>query len=491
MRYLKQSTSVDLGIGPFLDSTDGVTPETGLSITQPDVRLKKNGGNWAQKNASQTLSHEENGWYEVNLDATDTATLGVLLLNVSKSGALPVWFEFMVLPANAYDTFVLGTDRFDVDVLAMAADVVTSSALASSAVTEIQTGLATASSIAALNDLSATEVEDAVWDAAIASHLDSGSTGAALNAAGSSGDPWSTALPGAYTAGTAGHILGTNLNATVSSRASQTSVDTIDGIVDSILDDTGTQIPNQITALNDISASDVWAVTVRTLSAGTNIVLAKGTGITGFNDLSATQVEDAVWDADTADHQDSGSTGEALSAAGSGGDPWATSLPGSYTAGQAGYIIGNNINATISSRASQTSVDTVDGIVDAILVDTGTTIPAQISGLNDISASDVWAAGTRELTSGDNIVLAKGTGVTGFNDPTATENADALLNRDMSAVSDTNSRSPLNALRILRNKVSTTSGNLVVTKENDTTTAWTGTLTSDPSASPITGVDPA
>jgi hypothetical protein len=114
MRFLKQSTAVDLGIGPFVDSTDGVTAETALTLTQPDIRLKKNGGAWAQKNASQTLSHEENGWYEVSLDTTDTNTLGVLLLNVSESGALPVFCEFMVLPANVYDSLVGGSDVLDV-----------------------------------------------------------------------------------------------------------------------------------------------------------------------------------------------------------------------------------------------------------------------------------------------------------------------------------------------------------------------------------------
>lgn len=34
----------------------------------------------------------------------------------------------------------------------------------------------------------------------------------------------------------------------------------------------------------------VWATASRLLTAGTNIVLAKGTGVTGFNDLSAAQV---------------------------------------------------------------------------------------------------------------------------------------------------------------------------------------------------------
>lgn len=186
----------------------------------------------------------------------------------------------------------------------------------------------------------------------------------------------------------------------------------------------------------------VWATTTRVLTAGTNIALAKGTGVTGFNDLDAagvrsavglasanldtqlaaiddfldtevaaiktvtdrlgTTVEsvgspgdyvftaaalaqgpsggggltaaaiaDAVWEEAIADHSGtSGGTAEALSAAGASGDPWITALPGSYTAGQAGYIMGTNLNATVSSRATQSSLDTVDGIVDSILVDT-------------------------------------------------------------------------------------------------------------------------
>jgi hypothetical protein len=115
-RFLKQSTSVDVPIGPFLDATDGVTAETGLTITQPDIRLKKNGGNWAQKNAAQTLTHEENGYYEVTLDATDTGTLGLLRLAVAESGALPIWEDFIVLPAVVYDSLVAGSDTLTVDV---------------------------------------------------------------------------------------------------------------------------------------------------------------------------------------------------------------------------------------------------------------------------------------------------------------------------------------------------------------------------------------
>ena len=52
---------------------------------------------------------------------------------------------------------------------------------------------------------------------------------------------------------------------------------------------------------------------------------------------------------------------------------------------------GTTLPSTLSTIESK--VDVVDTNVDAILVDTGTTIPAQISGLNDIAATDIVTAG--------------------------------------------------------------------------------------------------
>lgn len=115
MNWLRQSTAVDIGLGPFVDSTDGFTAETALTIAQADVRLKKNGGAWAQKNQASSATHEENGWYEVSLDATDTNTLGILIVAVNETGALPVWKEFLVVPANVYDALVSGTEWLTVD----------------------------------------------------------------------------------------------------------------------------------------------------------------------------------------------------------------------------------------------------------------------------------------------------------------------------------------------------------------------------------------
>ena len=75
--------------------------------------------------------------------------------------------------------------------------------------------------------------------------------------------------------------------------------------------------------------------------------------------------------------------------------------------------------------------------------------------------------------------------------PTAIQNADALLNRDMGAVSDTNSRTPLNALRWIRNRFTIIGSVLSVKKEDDSTEAWASTLSTDATADPITGSDPA
>lgn len=86
----------------------------------------------------------------------------------------------------------------------------------------------------------------------------------------------------------------------------------------------------------------------------------------------------------------------------------------------------------------------------------------------------------------DALFAASATGI-----PTATENADALLNRDMSTGTDTNTRSPRNALRFLRNKWDLVAGTLTVKKEDDSTTAWTAAVSTDAAAVPVIGSDPA
>ena len=100
---LRQSTALTLKVGPFVDATDGSTPETALTITQADVRLSKNGGLFAQKNDATAATHDENGFYLVTFNATDVATLGRLRFSIQKAGALPVWRDLHVVHADFWD----------------------------------------------------------------------------------------------------------------------------------------------------------------------------------------------------------------------------------------------------------------------------------------------------------------------------------------------------------------------------------------------------
>ena len=112
MLFLKQSTaSQAVVIGPFVDDTDGKTAETGLTIANTDIHLSKNGGTFADKN-SGGATHDANGWYAITLDATDTATVGRLQIEVSASGALPVFAEFQVVEESIYDALFASSAAF-------------------------------------------------------------------------------------------------------------------------------------------------------------------------------------------------------------------------------------------------------------------------------------------------------------------------------------------------------------------------------------------
>jgi hypothetical protein len=125
-------------------------------------------------------------------------------------------------------------------------------------------------------------------------------------------------------------------------------------------------------------------------------------------------IADQVWDEAIAGHLGAGSTGEALNAAGSAGDPWATGLPGAYSAGSAGFIVGTNLNATVSSRLASGSYTAPDNADIALIKAKTDLIPAAPAAVGDI--------------------------------PTANQNADALLDR--AAGVETN-RTPRQSLRLM------------------------------------------
>lgn len=120
MQFLKQSTGVDVRLGPFVDATDGVTPETGVTLGAADQAevLKHNGAATVDISAATFAAVTGcDGWYDLTLTTSHTDTLGLLEIVVQDSSVcLPVFARFMVVPANIYDSLIGGSDYLLVDI---------------------------------------------------------------------------------------------------------------------------------------------------------------------------------------------------------------------------------------------------------------------------------------------------------------------------------------------------------------------------------------
>lgn len=127
MRFLRKSTAVSVTVGPFLDKTDGVTPETALTVTSitcyrivnvtaTSITLSASGGN-------NDMVHLANGMYSLELTVSDTGTAGHLRLSfIYTAEALPVWEDFTVLDGPVYDALFTVGVYLAVDVNAVLGD---------------------------------------------------------------------------------------------------------------------------------------------------------------------------------------------------------------------------------------------------------------------------------------------------------------------------------------------------------------------------------
>lgn len=109
MRFLQQSTSVIVTVGPFVDATDGVTAETALTPITTEVRLYKAGATAAVDIYDATWTHIGLGMYRVTLTTAHTDTCGPLMLVAQVTGARPVVHEFHVAPATTQAMLVSGS----------------------------------------------------------------------------------------------------------------------------------------------------------------------------------------------------------------------------------------------------------------------------------------------------------------------------------------------------------------------------------------------
>ena len=93
----------------LVQSSDHITPLTGAS---PTVTLSKAGGSFASP--SGAVTEVANGWYKVAGNATDTDTLGPLVLHATAASADPVdvYFDVVAFNPQSSTSFMTGINGF-------------------------------------------------------------------------------------------------------------------------------------------------------------------------------------------------------------------------------------------------------------------------------------------------------------------------------------------------------------------------------------------
>lgn len=307
--WLRQSTaSQEILLGRFLDSTDGNTQKTALTIASTDIRLFKSGATSEVSKNSGGATHMANGQYYAVLDAIDTNTLGMLEINVHITGTLAVRREFMVLPASVYDALVLGTDYLDVSAVQLAGQMITAAAGVTFPSSVASPTNITAGTITTVTNLTNLPAITAGWITA---------AGIAEGAFNGKGD---------WNVGKTGYSLTQAFPANFSAMSI-----TAGGLVDMGASAIATAVWNAATASYG-SAGSYGLLIETNLDAQVSTV--------GGGSLTEAGIAGAVWDELLSGHVISGSAGAGLSAAGPAGDPWSTLVPASYAAGTAGYIMG-------------------------------------------------------------------------------------------------------------------------------------------------------
>lgn len=224
----------------------------------------------------------------------------------------------------------LVSGRIDASVGAMQTDTLTATALDASAVAEIQSGLATASAVAALPSASANAT--ALLDASLSGHTTSGTAGQAFSRVDAAVS--TRAAPGDAMALTAGER--TTVQALILSDATPFSGARIDTTISSRSTLTAAQVDTQLsgvhgsgswataTGFSTHSASDVWAVGTRTLTGIGSSGIASQASVDALP--TAAVISDAVWDEILSGHAISGSAGATLTTAGASAAPDAATV---------------------------------------------------------------------------------------------------------------------------------------------------------------------
>lgn len=194
------------------------------------------GATWAA--GTDTLEHIRNKQTDIETDTNELQT------DWANAGRLDALIDLILADTNELQGDWTNAGRLDAILDLILADT-----------NELQGDWADAGRLDALIDLILADTGELQTDWADGGRLD-----LILDAAGGAGDPWITALPGAYGAGTAGKIIGDNINAPI-------------GTVDTVVDGIQTDLSNVTDGLGALKAL-IDAIPTTAMRGTDNVVLA-------------------------------------------------------------------------------------------------------------------------------------------------------------------------------------------------------------------------
>jgi hypothetical protein len=245
--------------------------------------------------------------------------------------------------------------------------------------TAAQTGVTIAAVTSVINGVTLNTAGVAmVWDETATAHTVSTTMGGKLNAAGGAADPWATPLPGAYVTGSSGYIIGTNIDAHISSITSgggAGATATAQAIMDMTLtstsfaaDTTGqrlTAIDNLLPA-STISSFDVATTVKASLTAAqTGVTIATVTDVTNTVKASLTAAQ----------------TGVTIAAVTTVANVSGT-IQASLTAAQTGVTIAtvtqvtNQVQASLTASQAGVTIATVTAVTNPVTITSNADITA-------------------------------------------------------------------------------------------------------------------
>lgn len=377
MRFLKTNTATRVTVGPFLDKTDGITPETALTVTSCKVTLMVDGGGVPTLvvDASATASggnndmvhvtNDDAGFYDLEITAAQLNYVGRAMLAITDAANhCPVFHEFMILPANVYDALVGGSDKLEVDLTQIGGAAIST--------TTAQLGV---NMVQVSGDAGAADNLEADYDGTGYNKVNSTIGTCTTNSDMRGTD--SAALASVCTEARLAELDAANLPTDIASRASAADLATATGYIDT-----------EVQAIYDIVAHATYG------NAAINTKLGSPAGASVSADIAAIKNETAAILMDTAE----------IGAAGAGltNIPWNVNWDAEVQSECEDALAAYDPPTKAEMDAAFTNIAgaTFNTATDSLeaLRNRGDAAWTTAAGFSTHSAADVWAVGARALT---------------------------------------------------------------------------------------------